>query len=299
MNAPELHALQRRMAAAVMQPLTRQEQMRRRNANNRSMETEASAFIKPNDRLSSFERLEIYNRQYWFRLFSSFEEDFPGLKSIVGARRFEKLMRAYLEAHPSRSFSLRNLGSSLVAWLKDNPEYTKPMSDDAIAMAALEWAHIEAFDNEKRPSLTAEEIASIDDTSRLTLQPYLRLVEAPSAVDDALIAVRDASAGSAAQASNAVGIHLVRRTHSRKPAPGKIYLAVHRYEDSVYYKRVDREDFLLMQAIEDGAPLGQAMEAAFEQSSMPESDRAAHIQSAFHYLMQMGWLCMPRTSETV
>ena len=299
MNAPELHALQRRMAAAVMQPLTRQEQMRRRNANNRSMETEASAFIKPNDRLSSFERLEIYNRQYWFRLFSSFEEDFPGLKSIVGARRFEKLMRAYLEAHPSRSFSLRNLGSSLVTWLKDNPEYTKPMSDDAIAMAALEWAHIETFDNEKQPPLTAEEIASIDDTSRLALQPYLRLVEAPSAVDDALIAVRDASAGSAAQASNAVGIHLVRRTHSRKPAPGKIYLAVHRYEDSVYYKRVDREDFLLMQAIEDGAPLGQAIEAAFEQSSMPESDRAAHIQSSFHYLMQMGWLCMPRTSETV
>ena len=299
MNAPELHALQQRMAAAVMQPLTRDEQMRRRNASNRSMATESSEFIKPNDRLSSFERLEIYNRQYWFRLFSSFEEDFPGLKSIVGARRFEKLMRAYLEAKPSRSFSLRNLGSSLVAWLRSNPQYTNPMTDDATAMAALEWAHIEAFDNEKRPSLTPEEIASIDDTSRLSLQPYLRLVEAPSAVDDALIAVRDASAGAAAQASNAVSIHLVRRTRSRKPAPGKIYLAVHRYEDSVYYKRVAPEDFLLMQAIESGSSLGEAIEAAFQESSMPESDRAAYIQSSFHYLMQMGWLCTSRTSETV
>jgi hypothetical protein len=297
MNAPELHALQQRMAAAVMQPLTRQEQMRRRNASNRSMETEASTFIKPNDRLSSFERLEIYNRQYWFRLFSSFEEDFPGLKSMVGARRFEKLMRAYLEANPSRSFSLRNLGSSLVAWLRSNPQYT--MTDDATAMAALEWAHIEAFDNEKRPSLTAEEVASIDDNSRLALQPYLRLVEAPSAVDDALIAVRDASAGAAAQASNAVSIHLVRRTRSRKPAPGKICLAVHRYEDSVYYKRLAREDYLLLQAIESGASLGEAIEASFQESSIPESDRAACVQSSFHYLMQMGWLCTPRTSEIV
>ena len=32
------------------------------------MRAAASEFIKPNDRLSSFERLEIYNRQYWFRL---------------------------------------------------------------------------------------------------------------------------------------------------------------------------------------------------------------------------------------
>ncbi len=29
-------------------------------------------FIKPNDRLTSFERLEIYNRHYWFRVLSAF-----------------------------------------------------------------------------------------------------------------------------------------------------------------------------------------------------------------------------------
>ena len=298
MNAPELHDLQRRMATAVMRPLTRDEQMRRRDAENRSVDQEASSFIKPNDRLSSFERLEIYNRQYWFRLFSSFEEDFPGLKSIVGSRRFEKLMRAYLEAHPSRSFTLRNLGSSLVRWLEENPEYTQPVMGDAIAMAALEWAHIEAFDNEQRPALAASEIAGLDDGSRLELQPYLRLLEAPSAVDDALIAIRDASQGAGAQASNAVSIHLVRRTRSLQPAPGHIYLAVHRYEDSVYYKRLSQEDYLLLRAFERGATLGEAIEAAFAHSTLSEEDRAAHIQASFHYLMQMGWLCTPRTMES-
>lgn len=298
MNAPELHDLQRRMAAAVMRPLTRDEQMRRRDANNSSVEKEASSFIKPNDRLNSFERLEIYNRQYWFRLFSSFEEDFPGLKSIVGSRRFEKLMRAYLEAHPSRSFTLRNLGSSLVKWLKENPQYTQPMTGDAVAMAALEWAHIEAFDNEQRPALTTSEIAALDETSHLELQPYLRLLEAPSAVDDALIAIRDASQGAGAQASNAVSIHLVRRVRSLKPAPGHIYLAVHRHENSVYYKRLAKEDYLLLRAFERGSTLGEAIEEAFAHSTLSESDRATHIQSSFHYLMQMGWLCTPRTTES-
>ena len=296
MIGPDLQTLQQRMANAVMRPLTRNETMQKRSA-GKSVAAEADTFIKPNDRLSSFERLEIYNRQYWFRLFSSFEEDFPGLKSITGTRRFEALMRAYLVANPSRSFSLRNLGHSLVSWLRENPQYTQPKTEAAISMAALEWAHIEAFDNEQRPAISPEEIAAIHDTSHLALQPYLRLVEVPYAVDDALIAIRDGSHASGTQASNAVGIHLVRRTRSRTPRREHIYLAVHRHEDSVYYKRLSREDYLLLHALERGATLGDAIEAAFADSALSEADRPAHIQSVFHYLMQMGWLCTPRMQE--
>ena len=40
--------------------------------------TIAAAFIKPNDRLSSFERLEIYNCQYWFRVLDCLYDDYPG-----------------------------------------------------------------------------------------------------------------------------------------------------------------------------------------------------------------------------
>ncbi len=296
----DLHRLQQRMAAAVMRPLTRSEQMRKRDVSCPSVADEASAFIRPNDRLTSFERLEIYNRQYWYRLFSSFEEDFPGLKSVVGSRKFQALMRAYLEAHPSRSFTLRNLGSSLVVWLKENPQHTKPNTDSAIAMAALEWSHIEAFDNESRKPLTADEIAKLNGDSHITLQPYLRLLASPYAVDDSLLAVREDSQRSGTQASNAVGIHLVRRTRSRRPVQEQIYLAIHRHDDTVYYKRLSREDFLLLQALEQDQSLGEAIEGAFVDSAVPEADRPALIQSAFHRWMQMGWLCTPRaTTETL
>jgi hypothetical protein len=297
MSPSDLQLLQQRMATAVMRPLTRDEQMRKRDTSCPSVADEASAFIRPNDRLSSFERLEIYNRQYWFRLFSSFEEDFPGLKSVVGSRKFETLMRAYLEAHPSRSFTLRNLGSTLVAWLKQNPQYTKPYTDSAAAMAALEWAHIEAFDNESRTPLTADEIAGLNADSHIALQPYLRLLAAPYAVDDALLAVRDSAHDSGAQTSNAVGIHLVRRARSRRPKQEQIYLAIHRQDDTVYYKRLSREDFLLLEALERGDSLGEAIDTAFCESTAPESEHPAIIQSAFHHWMQMGWLCSPRTSS--
>jgi hypothetical protein len=294
MNAPNLAALQRQMANAVMRPLTKNETMQKRDANGASTAKEAASFIKPNDRLTSFERLEIYNRQYWFRVFSSFEEDFPGVKSLVGTRRFEALMRAYLEAHPSSSFTLRNLGSSLVAWLKQNPHYAGTNPESVIAMAALEWAHIEAFDNEKREPITAEQIATINDGSRLALQPYLRLLDLPYAVDDALLAIRDSSHDEASQASNAVSIHLVRRARAaRRPKHEHIYLAVHRHDDTVYYKRLAREDYLLLHAFDQGVTLSDAIDAALIDTSIPEGDRPAFIHSAFTNWMQMGWLCSP------
>ena len=43
----------------------------------------AAEFIKPNDRLTSFERLEIYNRMYWFRLIDCVRDDCPGLRAAA------------------------------------------------------------------------------------------------------------------------------------------------------------------------------------------------------------------------
>ena len=117
----QLAEIQRRMAAAVMHPLTRAETMPRRRRNGVSNQAEAEAIIRPNDRLTSFERLEIYNRQYWFRLYTCFEEDFPGLQAILGRAKFDALMRAYLTDCPSESFSLRNLASRLDTWLEQHP----------------------------------------------------------------------------------------------------------------------------------------------------------------------------------
>jgi hypothetical protein len=150
----QLQEIQRRVAAAVMQPLTRTETMPRKRKDGTSNKTEADALIKPNDRLSSFERLEIYNRQYWFRLYSSFEEDFPGLMAVVGRKKFDALMRAYLTDFPSRSFSLRNLGSHLEGWLLQHQEYIEPRKDLALDMVRIEWAHIEAFDSADDPLIS-------------------------------------------------------------------------------------------------------------------------------------------------
>src|SRR5258708_28740622 len=165
----KLMQLQRTMARAVMQPLSSSERMQQRAPGGGPMKRYASRFIKPNDRLTSFERLEIYNRQYWFRILSAFAEDFPGLAAVVGPVAFDKLTRAYLADHPSKSFTLRNLGSALEAWLGEHPEHAGKRPELALDVVRLEWAYIEAFDNAAERALTLADLSQLDGESRLSL----------------------------------------------------------------------------------------------------------------------------------
>jgi len=82
------------------------------------MTARAHAYMKPNDRLSAAERLQIYNWQYSYRLLDSLAEDFPAL---LGKQTFAKLSVAYRSDCPSRSFTLRDLGARLYDWPVGHP----------------------------------------------------------------------------------------------------------------------------------------------------------------------------------
>ncbi|HTV16044.1 MAG TPA: putative DNA-binding domain-containing protein [Acidobacteriaceae bacterium] len=287
---PSLLEIQRRMAAAVMHPLTRDETMPRRRRDGASNQSEADAIIRPNDRLTSFERLEIYNRQYWFRLYTSFEEDFPGLQAIVGRPKFDALMRAYLTDCPSESFSLRNLGSRLEAWLEEHPRLIEPHAELARDMVRLEWAHIEAFDSEETTPLGAEAFVRLGEESKLRLQPHIRLLELSYPVDDLLLQVRTANGSSASSTNNASTARKRRHVrHAAALAPRPMHLAVHRHQNSVWYKPLAPEEFRLLAALRDEKPLGEAMELAFAGSGIPEDDRTGFLQAAFANWAMLGW----------
>src|SRR5215469_604765 len=87
-STADLRALQRLMANALVRPLAPGDALQPTWIDGRPMAEVAAEFIKPNDRLTAFERLEIYNRMYWFRLMDSVLEDSPGLRALLGERRF-------------------------------------------------------------------------------------------------------------------------------------------------------------------------------------------------------------------
>jgi hypothetical protein len=285
--------LQRRMASAVMQPITNTDHMAKRDPQGRSNAKEAKEFIKPNSRLTSFERLEIYNRQYWFRILDSFGEDFPGLRAIVGRKRFDQIARAYLAECPSESFTLRNLGSRLPRWLSEHREFAGDHYALAADMLKLEWAHIEAFDAAALPPLTTEALAGLGEDLQLALQPHISLLEAQYPVDDLLLAIRQHDREEEESGGNRA--YPIRRWV--KPVRAKIsaaaqepiYIAVHRADYSVCYKRLEREAYLLLGALKERKPLSGALEVAFEASPFAYEEQAARVQEWFAHWMALGW----------
>jgi len=295
----DLAELQREMAAAVMLPLTRDDEMRAQAADGRAMTAVAESFIAPNSRLTAFDRLEIYNRQYWFRVLGALAEDFPALRSVVGPRRFEAISIAYLVAHPSRSFSLRNLGSHLPAWLAEHPQQAGRRHRLALDVARIEWAFVEAFDSAERAPLTTGEIETLDGGSRLALQPHLHLVALTFPVDDLVLRLHQQQKRQTGEA----GVEREREAEAPAPLPRlrqrPTWLAAHRVDLSVYYRRLEREEFQMLSAIRRGLPLAQAIEAGFANSRIPAKRQAEKVREWFATWAELGWVCAPELESLI
>lgn len=279
------------MARAVMRPLARGDRMQKKWSDGSPTRKIAESFVKPNDRMNAFERLEIYNRQYWFRIRDCFYQDYPGLRAVLGDKKFGRLADAYLAKYPSRTYTLRNLGSRLVKFVREEPRRTAPKTRLALDVASLEWAHIEAFDNEARPALRGSDLAGRDAARiRLQLQPHLTILKLDHEVDDFLIELKKHS-GLRSETSNAMEQN--RRRNKTEPShylKRRVnFLAVHRYEEAIYYKPLDRGQFLLLTALRDGRNLERT--CARLAGLKISGNLAATVGKWFANWSSLGWFC--------
>jgi len=276
-----------------MRPLGRDNRMQTRWLDGRPTGAVIAEFIKPNDRLTSLQRLELYNRQYWFRLIDCLYDDYPGVRAVVGERVFDRLVRGYIARYPSRSFMLRNLGRHLETYLRDNPDCASGRLELAAQMASFEWAQVEAFDGEMRQPVVLDDLLGADPAKlRLALQPYITVLDLNYPLDDFSISVKRREA-LRSEASNAMEEEqkTVRRKRVAMPKPERVFVAVHRLDNSLYYKRLEPEAYRLLIALRDGSSLAEACAAAIESAEDAQTDWAAKVKHWFEGWMVMGWFC--------
>ncbi len=296
-----LDQLQRAVFDVVRQPLTDNERMREHTLDGRSTKEIAEEIVKPNDRLTSVERLEIYNRVYWFRLLSSLADDFPGLRAVIGQEAFDKVLLGYLTEMPSVSYTLRDLGSRLEAWLRAHPEFISSNERMALDMVRLEWADIEAFDAAEFPVLSQAELAGLGEDPVFHLQPYLQLLDLSYPVDELLLKVRETEDPETDISSNVVMMdHSDSAPRKQLPLPKgkKVFLAVHRQENIVYFKRLKPEGFALLRALQQGQPLSQAIETSVNWSGKKLERVMEQLHDWFANWSQLGWFCRPPEKES-
>jgi hypothetical protein len=240
------------------------------------------------------DRLEIYNKQYWFRLLDVLHDDFPGLRAVIGARQFDKLRVAYLDRYPSRSFTLRNLGSRLPQFLAEEPMWAGRLVRLAQEMAGFEWAQVIAFDGpEKLPMQMDDLLGKNPARLRLGLQPHLTLLELSYPLDDFLLAVKK-RARDQDQLSNATGDSYREKEPRRMPLPRPqpTWLGVYRHDNGIYYKRLACPAFAILRALQSGQTLANACAAPL--ADAPDdapADWQSKISEWFSAWMQIGWIC--------
>lgn len=295
-SSSPLADMQSLMARAVMRPLTRGEDMQTVWEDGSPTADVASGFVKPNDRLTSFDRLQIYNQQYWWRLLASFGDDFRGLRAVLGEERFEKVAVAYLEHCGSQSWTLRDLGIHLESFLRERPALTAPQSALAIDMVRVEWARVVAFDGPELPPIQPAKIRNIPASQlRLGLQPYLTLLALDYPIDELLAKLRRKSNIETGSASNAVSAARprARRRLTARASNEPVYLAVHRVELSVFYKRLEPAAYRILAALRSGTALENACADAFTESDEPDEANAVKLQNWFEDWMKFGWFTKP------
>ena len=280
------------MAGALFLPLNSDDRLQERWTDGRKLSVVINEFIKPNDRLTAAERLEIYSRSYWFRVLDCFYDDYPGLRAVLGNDPFMKLAEAYLAKYPSASFTLRNLGSRLEKFLRANPKWAGKHFDIAIDIIRFEWAQILAFDEAANTPLHVDELLGADPSKlQLGLQPYISLLKLDFPVDDFMLAVKkhDALRSEASNAKTS-GPKASKLKPPPLPERAKTFVAVHRHDCSLYYKRLTPESYALLNALRKGCTVEEACASALRKAS-PNTDWAEQIKAWFQNWSSLGWFC--------
>ncbi len=249
-----------------------------------------SAFVKGDGFRSPLERVQTYNRMYWYRTLDSLLEDFPGVRAIVG-KKFTPLAEEYLQKHPSTSFTLRHLGHAFPAWLKRNSaKLSAATAAMAAECAAVEWALCLAFESEAKPTLDPAKLGAAGKL-KLALQPHLALFALRYDVPGFLTKLRrddngHAEPGNAAATAGPAGSKSPPAV--RRPAARKTFAAVYRTPDNaITTKLLEATEHALLADLAGGEPLGRALAAAGRRRGAPD---AAKLQGWFADWMSRGWL---------
>lgn len=138
------------------------------------MEKEAAKYITPSHTLSSAQRIQLYNQQYWWRLIGVLQDAFPTLLRLFGHYDFNELIvKPYICKYPPNHWSLNQLGDRLSLWIQK--KYQAKDKELIYEMSKIDWAYYEHFFSHHHPLMIADKDPEQLLSVPLSLQPHVRL----------------------------------------------------------------------------------------------------------------------------
>jgi hypothetical protein len=234
--------------------------------------TTQALLLRPHPRLSAAQQLAIYQAGYQLRLSHAVQSDYPATAHYLGQAPMQRCVAAYVQATPSPFYNLDFYSAGFAAWLAGTVA-----APAAVALAAFEAALTRSFLQQDATPVTQAVFMALTPeafgAARLTLQQSVHLYRSDYAVAAYFAAWKQETATIATLAA---------------PLPAPLYLRLYRAHYTIQHTAMTAAEFYLLQRLQQGATIIQALAAAGAQAAVSEAYLAEHIGGWLACWLQQG-----------
>jgi hypothetical protein len=276
----EVKNLQEWFASIIVRPITENEGVDPVSASGSSIKKEAAYFILPSHCLEPHQRIEIYNKQYWWRLISVMQKNFPLTLRLLGYTKFEKISVQYLLKYPPDYWSLTVIGRNFPDWIKGNYEF----NDLELIFYAAETDLYFYFSSiaSHFPSISKEVVAGKNFLNEnINLQPYVFLLK--SSYD--LPVLREIILKSDPEDWKDRQIPKIMQND--------LYFVIFRNnKNNISWKKISQEEYLLLRFFKNGANILKACDWIALQESFFQEIMTKKFHIWIQSWTQLGWFTL-------
>jgi hypothetical protein len=223
-----------------------------------SPEPDCLSTVQGDKELTREHRLDVYVNAYRSRLIEAISKDFSTCFKALGEERFEKIIFEYVEARPSTSFNIVDVGENLPKFLSEHPILEEfPFLED---LASLEWLVLQSFFAENLPVLSTTKLQGLSPESYST---------ATFKIDPAVFVFKSR--------------WKLKIGESDRPVKEETLFLISRKDYDVEVETLDQAEFLLLEAFRSGKTLQTICEDLESRNITP-----SQIQAAFARFIQGG-----------
>ncbi len=215
--------------------------------------------VKDGPYLKSFQKIGVYNQQYWYRFLNVMQAHYPGLVRLFGTAQFnQRLAIPYLIENPSHEFWLYTLGYRFPNWLETH--YQEEDRSLCLEMAQIDFAFQSIRYAKEKPQ--PKQL-----NGKLFLQSFVALFQ----LKTDLFAFREKLL------SQPVDYWENNPFPDLLPAKRPLYFLLFRKKTEIFLGAITKVEFDLLQAFKEGATLEGALSKLSEEVS--EEDLSLWFQT--------------------
>jgi len=273
----ELMAEQAWFGGLIATPLTETlENVNFRKTHPEAAEEATKRLRKVND-LDGLGRIEVYNRQYWFRLISVMQVDYLCTLHVIGLRRYNAWVIQFLQAYLPDSPYLNTLDARFEFFLQEH--YNESNREVVLEALAYDRAFALAFEAGLGEKLDLGKSAGADLLSLpLHLMPHVTALRLkhdwPSyrvlcLADETLEQVFDF------------------------PMPKLVNCVIYRHETTLFEKEMPGAACSVLRAMREPGTLTEIFDRLPELAAEEQADLETHLSEWFQDFVQRGWVGAP------